>query len=318
MNKDSLAYALGHVDTRYILEADPLESETTCKRTPHKWGMIVACLILSILLVAVVAVASGILDPLASYVQGEDDEVYLKEILGETKTVSGEKVQLRLEGAIADDDTCHMVVSMIGLTGWEQLRLNKADIYSELEIYGLTEDGERVKGSVSGSTYMNEGRSTKSLFQDASQTRIIAYSPCAGMSNIEAVCVHFEGLTLEVKLEDYITQRHRLMPKTENGEAITDVHISRMGFAFIHVIPEGSEHPKGTEAYDVRLIRTDGSVLTVEEMRAIGRRWSNMFISATETKILGTWGPMPAIALIELNDYCGLQIDGENYYYAPE
>ena len=85
MNKDSLAYALGQVDARYILEAYPLESETTCKRRQRRWGMIVACLILTILLVAVVAVASGILDPLASYVQGEDDEVYLKEILGDSK-----------------------------------------------------------------------------------------------------------------------------------------------------------------------------------------------------------------------------------------
>ena len=70
---------------------------------------------------------------------------------------------------------------------------------------------------------------------------------------------------------------------------------------------------------DFTLIRTDGTVLGAEEMHEIG--FGGIFVwsvDKSETKFTGNWGRVPAFALIDLDEYCGLQINGTNYYYAAE
>ena len=101
MNRENIAYALGQVDEEYIVEA---ASSTTMKVRKYrsKWGAIAACLTLTVILVASVAAATGMLDPILSYFQSEE-EIYMEEILAPSYSVSNEKVQLRLEGASCRD-----------------------------------------------------------------------------------------------------------------------------------------------------------------------------------------------------------------------
>ena len=104
-------------------------------------AVIAACLILAVLLAATVAIAAGVLDPLLAYYMRGDAENYLEEIFSAAGSVSNEKMELRIEGAIADGDACYMVVSFIGKTAWEQFKLGDWDIQREVEIYGLRENG---------------------------------------------------------------------------------------------------------------------------------------------------------------------------------
>ena len=311
MNRENIAYALGQVDEKYIVEA---ASSTTVKvrKYRRKWGAIAACLTLAVILGASVAVATGMLDPLFSYIQSED-EIYLEEILAPSYSVSNEEVQLRMEGAIADEDACYMVVSFIDLTGTKRKRLESADIHKEFEIYGVLESGDRVQGgSTNAGTYMQGGKA-KSFFPDASQTRVIMYEPkSCGMADVQKVCFSYDGLVLEVEPANYMTPHYNLVAENDSA-TLSGVRMSRIGFSFIQPISE--EMSAEELIYDISLIRADGTVLSTDEMRGIGLAYSvSTAHHMEETKVTGTWGQIPSITILDLDEYSGLQINGEKYY----
>ena len=309
MNKENIAYALGQVDEKYIVEA---ASSTTVKvrKYRRKWGAIAACLTLAVILVASVAAATGMLDPLFSYFQSEE-EIYMEEILTASYSVSNEEVQLRMEGAIADEDACYMVVSLIDLTG--RKRLDRTDIHEEYEAYGVLDNGDRVIGGItSDGTYTRWGKA-KSYFPDAAQTRVIMYEPkSCGMKDVHTVCFSYDCLVLEVDPANYMSPHYDLVAENDSAP-LTDVGISRIGFSFVQ--PLSDEISAEELAYDIRLIRADGSVLSKDEMRVIGSAHSiSTAPDLEETKIKGEWGSIPSLTIINLDEYCGLQINGEKYY----
>lgn len=316
MRNDDIAYALGCVDAQYILEAADTASGN--RRHRIKWSAVAACLILAGMLTISAAIATGMLDSLLSYyIQGETEN-YMEEILSPAGSVSNEKLQLRIEGAIADRDTCYMVVSFIGLTEKEKTKLERAEISKDIEIYGLLENGERVKAAAkSVGTYMQKSvsRKAKSFFKDASQTYIISYRPKEySISNIQKVCLGYGGLVLELEVAKHMSPEYALVSEEGSSDAITDLRISRVGLSFIQPIME--EMSEDDFNYEIKLIRADGTVLTDEEMREIGVNINSSFgFGMTEVKITGNWGRVPAIAIINLDDYCGVQINGTNYYY---
>ena len=317
MRNDSLAYALGNVDPQYILEA---EEALPVRRSRVRVALIAACLILAVLLAATVAIASGVLDPLLAYYMRGDTENYLEEILSAAGSVSNEKMELRIEGAIADGDACYMVVSFIGKTAWEQFKLGDADIFREMKIEGVTENGDQVMRTIRGSTYMSNsafGR-VKSFIPDAAQTRIVRFVPTScSIQEVQKICFSYGGLTLEINPEEYMSPSYVLVPKESSDDVLKNVHISRIGFSFVQPFVEGMV--LRDLQYDICLIRTDGTVLTDDEMRELGRSYNSAFLPDTgETQFTGNWGGMPAMKLIDLDEYCGLQIKGTNYYYAEE
>ena len=311
MNRENIAYALGQVDEEYIVEA---ASSTTVKVRKYrsKWGAIAACLTLTVILVASVAAATGMLDPILSYFQSEE-EIYMEEILAPSYSVSNEKVQLRLEGAIADEDACYMVVSLIDLTGGK--RLDRLDIHEEYEVYGVLENGDRATGGCTSSgTYTRRGKAM-SYFPDAAQTMVIMYEPkYCGMRDVKTVCFNYDSLVLEVEPANYMSPHYKLVAENDSAP-LTDVGLSRIGFSFVQ--PLSDEISSEELAYDIRLIRADGSVLSKDEMRVIGSAHSiSTAPDLEETKIKGEWGSIPSLTIINLDEYCGLQINGENYYVA--
>ena len=319
MRNDSIAYALGYVDAQYILEAE--ENAVPARRSRIRWVLIAACLILAALLAATVAIATGILDPLLAYYIRGDAENYLGEILSAAGSVSNEKMELRIEGAITDGDACYMVVSFIGKTAWQRFKLGDRAVGREVEIYGLRENGERIIGAgttwggyMSGTAY---GR-VKSFIPDASQTMIVIYKPReCGILDVRKLCFGYGGLVLELEPAKHMSPWYTLIPEESGEDTLKDVHISRIGFSFIQPVTEGVAAEE--LRYEIRLIRADRTVLTDEEMREIGHGGSFVLGSdMTETKFNGNWGRVPAFALIDLDEYCGLQINGTNYYYATE
>ena len=158
-----------------------------------------------------------------------------------------------------------------------------------------------------------QGKKAKSLFPDATRTSVIAYTPkTCGISDVEKVCFSYGGLVLEVLPENYLTECYKL--DAGINQNISAIQLSRVGFSFTQSISGESELDEFV--YDIRLIRDDGTVLTAEEMRRIGYSHDfSMRADLGETKIVGNWGQIPTITILNLDDYSGLQINGENYYY---
>lgn len=164
---------------------------------------------------------------------------------------------------------------------------------------------------MSGTAYRN----AKSFFPDASQTQIVIYEPTyCGIQDVQKVCFSYGGLVLELEPAKYMSPRHTLIPAEDGEGTLKDVHISRIGFSFIQPLTEGMTAKE--LRYEIRLIRADGTILTDEKMREIGHGGAfSLGPDMTETKYTGNWGRVPAFALIDLDDYCGLQINGTSYYY---
>ena len=167
---------------------------------------------------------------------------------------------------------------------------------------------------MSGTAY---GR-VKSFIPDASQTMIVIYKPTeCRILDVHKLCFGYGGLVLELEPAKHMSPWYTLTPEENSEDILKDVHISRIGFSFIQPLTEGMSVKE--LRYNIHLIRTDGTVLTDEEMGEFGRSYRNLFLpDADETKFVGNWGRVPAFALIDLDDYCGLQINGTNYYYAAD
>lgn len=299
MKEDRLARALGGVDARYVLEA---AEEQPRRRRPIRWGVLAACLALAALLTGT-ALASGVLDPLLTrYLPGAGEE----ELTG-VGSVSGSQLQLRLEAAAADENSCCMVVSLLGLTEEGRRQLERGDIPRECEIYGLLESGERwERGTRSLGRYMDGTVPGKGIshIPDADQTFVVLYEPrgCA-MTDIPTVCFAYGGLTLEADTAAHFSPGRAL--SAEGDEELTEVSFSRLGFAFCP--------PAEAADWDIRLIRADGTVLTEEEMREIGVSYSVGLGPEERIRVSGNWGCLPAVTLIDMEEYAGLEINGETY-----
>ena len=331
MKKEQLSQAINDINLRYLEEADNF---TVKKRQGifrnMKWLAVAACIMLVIFAgKPMLNYATGVNDSVNSYFKGET-EPYMEEILSHVTSVSNEELELRVEGLIADEHLCYMIVSFIGLTEEMEERLLQGDLEEQelFETAVVLADGESTSDISSGSnTHISLNsvgkRTAVSMIPDAHATYIITYSlPDKNFSEIQAVQFAFEGLSLEVDVNEYLTPMYGL--EAENGEGkLSDAYISSLGYGFTYHLDEAiSEEDYENMGFhcDVNLIRADGTVMTSEEMaEQKGRTQTGGYsIGDTETYIEGCWeeGHMPEI--INLEDYCGLQVNGVNYYFVEK
>lgn len=316
MTKHHLADALSDISPQYILEAAPEEVRRRPRR--FRWSMAAACLALAALLGATAAFAAGVLDPLGSYFEGET-EFYLEEILSAAGSVSNEDMELRVEGAVADESTCYVLVSLIARTDQVRREWEKTDLseqYGRFTLYALSQDGQRIEGFPwSSGTYTREdllGRKSNSLFPDADMTFLLCYDlGREQMETVETVCFGYGDLTAEVDVAAHSSPEVALCPEEGEGE-LTDLRLSRLGLYFT---APALERP--TE-FTVRLIHADGTVATEEEMLEIGVHLTMSDAAEDGTmSVIGNWGSAPALRLIDLEEYCGVEINGVRYTQAP-
>lgn len=317
MREEQIAYALGQIDPKYILEAAPRPQASTRR---FRWAAVAACLALVVVLAASAAVATGFLDSLRAYFQG-DTEPYLEEILSAAGSVANEDVELRIEGAIADESTCHMIVSLIGLTQEGKGRISAQSLPGAFDVYALTGDGTRVEHLAWGAaTYTKPslfGNTSKSLFEDADATFIISYYLESGqMCSVKSVCLGYDGLELELAVAGFLSPEYTLQPEIADSSTLHSFRMSRIGLYFS--VP-ASDCPADQLTFDVRLIYADGTVASQEEMRELGLSlsWSSP-ADNEDVEVTGHWGSAASIAILNLEDYCGVQVNGVNYYYSEE
>ncbi len=290
-----------------------------------KWGALAACLALVVVVGATAAFASGRFGGLDSYFGGNAD-IYLDEILSAVTAVSNDEMELRADGAIADERSCHMVVSFVGLTEEVKERFAAGDLAEQqkFDLYAITSTGERIEFQTKASdTYTADkasgGRKAQTMFADADMTYLLTGFLGANvtMNDIDKVCFAFEGLTLEVDIQNYIAPEVELVPEVPSEDSLTEFHVSRLGFYYTGPLPDGEIKP-----FEMKLIRSDGTIWE-DCADELGWRSDTTYLGDDDSmtvSCVGYWGggSHVAVGLIDLADFCGVQINGQNYYFVTE
>ncbi len=105
--------AMGQIDMDLVEEAEQRCLTTPVRRPRRKLLRWAACLVVVLLLSLSVAFAAGVFDPLSQYFQGRTETDWDR-FLSASTTVANDTVELRLEGAVADEHLCHLLVSLCG------------------------------------------------------------------------------------------------------------------------------------------------------------------------------------------------------------
>ena len=314
MKEHRIADALGQVDQRYILEAAPEEG---VRPRRVRWGILAACLTLAVALGASAAFAAGLLDPLGTYFEGET-AFYLEEILSHGCAVSNEEMELRVEGAAADESVCYVLVSLIARTDEVRQEWEKTDLSEQYDRFALSAksyDGQSMEDFPwTSGTYTRQGifgNLSNTHFPDADMTFLLCYElGRERMAEVETVCFGYEELTAEVKVSDYRLPEVSLASEEGEGE-MENIRLSAMGLYFTAPAPEGMPE------FTIHLIHADGTTASQEEMREIGVHLTFSGGDGAAMQVTGNWGSAPALRFLDLEDYCGVEINGVRYVIQP-
>ena len=308
MKSEKIIDAVGKIDDELINRAE-MRAAAFKKRPRRKLIPAAACIAAAVVLCVSMAFADDIFAGLSAYFSGTSEN-YKEELAVSGASVKNDVLELRIDGAAADERSVRMVVSFL-LQEDADFDVGDLNCQENFDFYAVDKTGARVefKNRESGTYVGGEmEKQAVSLLEDADMTYelggVLEYG--MSMNDIDKVCFSFEGLTLEMETEGKVMPLVKLRPEDEKNCSAEDVYISRCGFYY--TVPENSDDMcSGTY-----LIRTDGTVLTYGK-EDIG------YSAGAETYggsviVSGAWGDTPVgIGLIDLDDYIGLEINGEKY-----
>ncbi len=325
MKPEKLMEAVAYLDTDLIERAQLHADATRSRSFPRHLMASAACLALVLVTGFSVAYAAGLLDGLFAYFGG-NTEPYMELILSAATSAGNDEMEIRVDGAVADEHSCHMVVSFVGLTAETKARFTAGglDTPAHFDLSAVTKAGELVDfPSRNIATYVEEsmlGLQLATKFEDADMTFLISCyvdeDRAFSMSDLDVIRLEYEGLVLELDAENIIVPQQRLMPELPAADSVTDFSISRVGFYFIMPIQKN-----GDTTFEISLIRRDGT-LWRDVREELGYRAVSGGYLYGDTTIawIGHWGGGSAVSvgLIDLEDFCGAQVNGQNYYFVNE
>lgn len=230
--------AMGQIDMNLVAEAEQRCLTTPVRRPPRKLLRWAACLAVALLLSLSVAFAAGVFDPLSQYFQGRTEADWDR-FLSASTSVANDTVELRLEGAVADEHLCHLLVSFVGQTQAvkEQLTKHSAETQRGFQLHATAEDGTPVDSTQWTSGVYTEQRGFHSVastpFAGADLTALVTvtFPEDLSLQEIENVCFTYEGLTLEVDVSQYLLPGYLLVPEHPAEGAGTVCYLSPLGFS---------------------------------------------------------------------------------------
>lgn len=324
MKGEKIIDAMSHIDAELIQRAEGHATSAKRRIAPLRWMVTAACLAVALIGSFGIAYATGVLDGLQSYFGG-NTEPYMEEILSVVATASDDEMELRIDGAIADERRCHLVVSFVGLTEERKARFQAGDLkeQSYFGIDGVTKNGDVVQLPYMGSnTYTKsaeEGaRTAATQLADADMTYLITCTVGEDsgftLSDLKTLRFTYEGLTVEFDPGGIIEAERQLTAENPETATISDVYLSRLGFRFTMPVREN-----GVNAYDLYLIKEDGTL----GKEGTELNWSaDSYHSTDETEVTwsGYWsgGNHVAVGFINLDEFLGVCINGENFYFPAE
>jgi len=324
MKAERMIDSMSYIDADLIQRAELHISSTKRKARPRRWMAAAACLAVALIGSFGIAYATGALDGLLSYFGG-NTEPYMEEILSVVATASNDEMELRIDGAIADESSCHFVVSFVGLSEEMKTRFQTGDLEEQArcDVDAVTKAGEVVyfpsRGTNTYTKDTDSGVKSDTQFADADMTYLVTCTVEDGgeftMSDLKAIRFTYEGLTVEFDPSGIIEAERQLIPENPEAATISDVYLSRLGFRFTMPVQEN-----GVNAYDLQLIREDGT-LWEEMSEELG--WSATgYHSTDDTSVTwaGYWGGgnHVAVGFISLEEFIGVCINGEYFYFPAE
>lgn len=321
MKPDDIIKSVGHIDDDLIERAEKHAANSNVLRFPKQIVATAACLAL-VLISGFTAYATGAFDGILAYFGGST-EPYMSEVMSAVAAVSNDELVLRIDGAIADEHSCHMVVSFVRLTSEykERFLAGSLEEQARYNLKAITKSGEIVYfPSRETSTYTEETadgpRKAITMFDDADMTFLVSCyvgeDSSFTMNDLDSILFEYEGLTLELDTENIVAPEQQLVPENPSASTVTNFYISRISFCFTMAIPEN-----GVGSFDLWLIKNDGT-LWKEGHDNLGFSATGMYSDDnTEITWIGYWGgdSVVSVGLIDLEDFCGAQINGENYYF---
>ncbi|MBQ2926206.1 MAG: hypothetical protein IJE03_05205 [Ruminiclostridium sp.] len=306
MKPDTLLDALNYVDDDLLAWAEEPGTKKI-RRLPRRLIALAACLTL---LLGATAFATGALDPLLAYFD-DPSGLYLEGFLAAGDSVANDTMEIRVEGAIADSRTAYLVVSFLGLdeATARDLRRGGLDVRPELVYTVVTPEGKELPFSTTTMGTYTTGKSQAiSHFEDADLTYVFAGTlpENCSMEDMDQVCLTYEGLSLSLPVGDYLCPEYALEPEGEGLPAVSHLRMSAIGFSYTTT---------EEELYlDLLPIYADGTVY--ESFRED----YGTSAGGDGHSVTGHWcaGSPLALAVLDLNDYCGLQVNGVNYYFVED
>ena len=312
------------VDVAYVEAADQLPEKGDRKAFRQMAGRIAACAVcvLLVFVIGATAYAAGAFDKILLYFKGDTGD-YMDGIIASTASVSNGEMTLRIDGAIADEHACHLIVSLVGLTE-ETKKLftdNVHDEQSALKAYAVSASGEEVSfwnwGSGSVSERIGFRKYRNSFFADADATFVVdcEFDGKHSMSEMDSIWITYQVLALKLDVQQYILPEYKLFTETETE--LTDLTISGLGVYFEAPEEWFRQARDDGSKLEFTMIRSDGSLY--ENNQEFGLSWS----AGCDEKYAhysGAWKmkkkhAMMTIDILDLEEYCGIQINGVNYYY---
>lgn len=328
-----LLSAMELTDLAYVGQANEKYQISQTKLAPGKkarFRTLTACLAL-LLITGVTAFAADMYGQLVHYVKTEN-QAYMEQMIASSACVSNENYEFRIDAAIADSHACHFLISFTGNTK-EMKQILKSNLYDKqfgvfelLEAKAIKKDGTAVDfwNRSAGATGKRTGWKTYSfsLFEDTDITYFFTceFNNWNSMKELKEIELTFDGMSLFLDVKDYMVKEYPLYTKMEDAP-FNNLTISELGLYF--EAPVSMFFDKNTQTYlnhdriQFFLIDRYGKILELEEddqILSYGTSYNNEDELAY---ISGSWkftGEME-IGIIDLDDYCGVQINGYNYYF---
>ncbi len=304
MKPEKIIEAMNMLDDDLIEQAERNNNIKKIQFTPAL-KRLVACAACAMFIIAT-SYAAEIVEAFKSYFVSQNEE-FPPEVMTDVKTDENEELTIRLDGAVADRHSCHMIVSFISkkpriFDGYEQ---------EGFALYAIDKNGERVDfDDRSSGTYMEHSPVAKAITKiaDADATYLVSGTfEIPKMENMDKLVFEYEGLKLETELDGNILPEYPLY--TEDGEQ-TGYVITPIGL----YINYKTDTPDEYLFNKVFLLDKDGKAV---EMGFSGHSSTAKLADGSEHIVaIHTWSAGHIdVHILDMENYIGVQIKGTNYYF---
>lgn len=309
MRTERILDAMTYIDESLILRAEqPSTGKKTARRL--KGFAAAACAVLMLSAGSVAAYSAGLFDGVLQYFGGAAED-YLEQILAEDIYAADGHIEMQVHGVTASETHVSLLVSLNGITtqGKEYIDDMERVPTDSIALFTKNPDGSLTKcSSVSIGTFMEtsfNGTQAKSKLEGVQLAFTVDCETGA-----DSVVLCFEDLTTEIDISTRRFETLELKPENIEISTVSDVKMSAVDFSF-------TVEADSLRRVTVKLILADGTLYDgmgekIGYVSAAGYSEDDSFISVT-----GKWceGSPVNSAVLDLEDFCGLEINGERFYY---
>ena len=304
MKPEKIIEAMNMIDDDLIEQAERKNKVKNIHFTPAVKRLI-ACAACAIFIIAT-SYAAEIVEAFKSYFVSQND-VFPPEVMTDVVTDENEDLIIRLDGAVADRHSCHMIVSFIS----KKPRLFNGYEQEGFALYAIDKNGGRVDfDDRSSGTYMEHSPVAKAITKitDADATYLVSGTfEIPQMENMDKLVFECEGLRLETEIENNILPEYPLY--TADG-AETGYVMTPIGLYVNYKTDTPDEHIFNK----VFLLDKGGKAV---EMGFSGHSSTAKLADGSEHIVaIHTWSKGHIdVHILDMDNYIGVRIGDTDYYF---